>query len=113
MVLDGLEENVDFWTVDLSDDEVPIPGSTLNHSSVSNYARPPTPADMNADDATEGGQGATVAFGSLDANKRVANERSFARPEKLPNGKYRCVLVTLSTFKPLTTHLQVQPSLQG
>lgn len=102
-MLDGLEENADFWTMDLSDDEVPIPGSTPNHpSKCVQLCRASYSADMNADDATrtEDGQGATVAFGSLDADKRVEKERSLARPEKLPNGKYRCVLVTLCTFKP-------------
>jgi len=114
MVLDGLEDNVDFWMMDLSDDEVPTPGSTLNHSSkYVHLCRVSHSADMNADYATEDGQGATVPFGSPDADRRVEKERSLARPEKLPNGRYRCVLVTLGTFNPLTAHLQVQPSLQG
>ena len=114
MVLDGLEENVDFWTMVLSDDEeVPIPGLTLNHSSKCAQLCRAHSANMNADNATENGQGKTGAFGSLDADRRVEKERSLARPDKLPNGKYRCVLLTLCTFKPLTAHLQVQPSLQG
>jgi hypothetical protein len=95
MVLDGLEENVDFWKMVLSDDdEVPIPGLTLNHSSKRAQLCRAHPANMNADNAAEGGQGATVAFGSLERD-RAEKERSLARPEKLPNGKNRCVLVTL------------------
>jgi hypothetical protein len=114
MVLDGLEDNVDFWMMDLSDDEVPIPGSPPNHSSKCvHLCRVSHSADVNADDATEDGQGATVPLGSLDVDGRVEKECRIARPEKLPNGKYRGVLVILCTYSPLTAHLQVQPSLQG
>ncbi|KAI9446595.1 P-loop containing nucleoside triphosphate hydrolase protein [Lactarius indigo] len=62
MVLDGLEDNDDFWNIAPSDDEVPI---TKNRQDT-----PQPPRVFNTD-------------------KRADRERC-PTPEKLPNGRYRC-----------------------
>ena len=90
MVLDGLEENEDFWKMDLSDDEAPIREPTPNNARSGVQLCQTSPcAAFNADDATRDGQGATASLGGLNADKQAGKEGCLSRPEKLPNGKYR------------------------
>ena len=87
MQLDGLEENEDFWKMDLSDDEVPIRDTAPTRSSMLDSmpaARTAVKADM-----MKGGQGTASSFGGLNTDKQVEEGRPLSRPEKLPNGKYR------------------------
>jgi hypothetical protein len=89
MVLEGLAENEEFWTMDLSDDEVLIRNSTPDNASKSVYLCVSSHrAEISAGDATRGVQGA-IALGGLNADKQVEEKRSLTRPERLPNGKYR------------------------
>lgn len=90
MELDGLEGNEDFWNMDLSDDEVPIKNATPKRASKSIHLcwtacpLPAFKADMMKD-----GEGTPASFGGLNTDRQVEEGRSFSRPEKLPNGKYR------------------------
>lgn len=90
MVLDGLEENEDFWKMDLSDDEVPMREPTPNNARSGVHLCQTSPcADFNADDSTRDGQRATASFGGSNDDKQMEKEGRLSRPEKLPNGKYR------------------------
>ena len=89
-MLEGLVGNEEFWTMDLSDDEVPIMDSTPTNASRSIYLCAVSHrVEINADDATKDGHGAMAPSGGSNADKRVEEKRCFTRPEKLPNGKYR------------------------
>jgi hypothetical protein len=90
MVLEGLVGNEDFWTIDLSDDEVPINGPTLANASKSVHLCTASHcAEINAEDATKDAQGAMTPSGGFNADKRAEEKRCLTRSEKLPNGKYR------------------------
>jgi hypothetical protein len=90
MVLEGLAENEEFWTMDLSDDEVLIRNSTPGNASKSVHLYVSSHrAEINAGDATKDVQGAIAPSGGLNADKRVEEKRCLTRPERLPNGKYR------------------------
>lgn len=89
-MLEGIVGNEEFWTMDLSDDEVPIRDSTPTNASRSIYSCAASHrAEIDADDATKDEHGAMAPSGDLNADKRVEKKRCFARPERLPNGKYR------------------------
>lgn len=89
-MLEGLVGNEEFWTMDLSDDEVPIRDSTPTNASRSIYLCAASHrAEINADDATKDGNRAIAPSGGSNADKRVEKKCRFTRPEKLPNGKYR------------------------
>jgi hypothetical protein len=62
---------------------------------------PAARAAFEADTITDG-QGIAASFGGLNTDRQV-EERSFSRPEKLPNGKYRYeCFILLQTLLPHT-----------
>jgi hypothetical protein len=90
MVLEGLAENEEFWTMDLSDDEVLIRNSTPDNASKSVHSCVFSHrAEISAGDAKKGIQEAIAPSRGLNADKRVEEKRCLTRPERLPNGKYR------------------------
>ena len=81
--------NEEFWTVDLSDDEVPVRDSMPTNASRDIYLCAASHrAEINADDASRDEHGAIAPSVCSNADKRVEEKRS-TKPEKLPNGKYR------------------------
>jgi hypothetical protein len=74
MVLDGLEDNEDFWNVAPSDDELPIVDSNQGHLG------------MGAHGCRDSRQDTAELSRVFNTDKR---EYCHTRPEMLPNGRYR------------------------
>ncbi|KAI9466064.1 P-loop containing nucleoside triphosphate hydrolase protein [Lactarius psammicola] len=74
MVLDGLEDNDDFWNIAPSDDEILVLDSNQGH------------LENKTKDRQDIAQHPRV----FNTDKRADKENCLTRPEKLPNGRYRC-----------------------
>lgn len=87
MVLDGLEDNDDFWNVVPSDDEISIVDSSQGHLDMGVYGcRNPQPRCPQTDDKTKDTQDTIQSPRVFNTDKREYCDTS---PEMLPNGRYR------------------------
>lgn len=86
MVLDGLEDNDDFWNVVPSDDEISIVDSSQGHLDMGVYGcRNPRPRPQT-DDKMKHRQETIQSPRVFNADQREYCDTS---PEMLPNGRYR------------------------
>lgn len=90
MVLDGLEDNDDFWNLAPSDDEDLIVDSNQGHLGMGTHgfrdSRPPCPrTDHRMKDRQDASQTPRV----FHTDKRADKGYCLPRPEMLPNGRYR------------------------
>jgi hypothetical protein len=90
MVLDGLEDNDDFWNVAPSDDEeAPAVDSNQSHLGMGSHGcRDSRPHCPRIDHRMKSRQEAAQSPRGFHIDKRADKEYSLTRPEMLPNGRY-------------------------